>query len=412
MRLRASGFAIGPPRLGREPLSLVQILRALAALGVALDHLAFELARQFKWGAAPSLFSVGSAGVDLFFVISGFIIVYVSEPLFGRSWAPAYFLARRLARVAPLYWSATAIVLLDDLARHADLAAANLSLPSVVASFYFFPYPRPGGQLSPIYSIGWTLNYELFFYSSFAVALLAARGRAVLAVVILFVVLVTVGRLLPLPGSLAFWSDPIILEFGSGMLVALAFRAGWRCPPWSSYILIAAGAAAFLLTPAGDAAGLPRAVSWGSPAFCIVAGVVFLQRPAGDHRIADAFCLLGNASYPLYLVHPFVFVFPRRLFPDVVTTVSSPALYGLVLLACGIAAAIFVHLTIEKPTARMLRGAIFRTLAVVRTRRLIAEKRLPAAATSAGDGGSERGSESSARPRATPGRPTDPLSGT
>jgi exopolysaccharide production protein ExoZ len=385
MKHRITGFEIGPPRRGRDSLSLIQILRALAALAVALDHLAFELARQFNWQAAASPFSAGSAGVDVFFVISGFVIVYVSEPLFGKPWAPAYFLARRLARIVPLYWSTTAIVLLDDLMRHADLAAANLSLASVAASFYFFPYPRPGGQLAPIFSIGWTLNYELFFYSLFSVAILAARGKAVLAVVTLFAALVTIGRLAPLPTALAFWSDPIILEFAFGMLLAIAFRAGWRCPTWLSCALIAAGVGAFLLTFQGDAIGLPRVVNWGLPAFCILAGVLFIGGTTGNHRVANAFCLLGNASYALYLVHPFVFVFPRRLLPDVATTVSSPALYGLLLLGCSIAAAILVHLTFEKPTTQMLRRGVSHALDAVRIRLLLARRGSVAATSASGD---------------------------
>jgi|SoiMethySBSTD1v2_1073268.scaffolds.fasta_scaffold464815_1 peptidoglycan/LPS O-acetylase OafA/YrhL len=384
MKHRITGFEIGPPRHGQESLSLIQILRGLAALAVALDHLAFELARQFKWQAAPSLFSVGGAGVDVFFVISGFVIVYVSEPLFGKSWAPTYFVARRLARIVPLYWSTTAIVLLDDLMRHGDLAAANLSPASVAAAFYFFPYPRPGGQLAPIFSVGWTLNYELFFYSLFSVAILAARGKAVLAVVVLFVFLVTIGRLTPLPTALAFWSDPIILEFAFGMLLAAAFRAGWRCPTWLSCALIAAGIGAYLLTLQSDAMGLPRAVYWGLPAFCILAGVVFIERPTGNHRIANAFCLLGNASYALYLVHPFVFVFPRRLLPDVATTVSSPALYGLLLLGCSIAVAILVHLTFEKPATQILHGGVSHALNAVRTK-LLLTRRGSVAATGSGD---------------------------
>jgi exopolysaccharide production protein ExoZ len=385
MKHRIIGFGIGPPRRGRESLSLIQILRALAALGVALDHLTFELARQFKWQAAPFPFSAGSAGVDVFFVISGFVIVYVSEPLFGKPWAPGYFLARRLARIVPLYWSTTAIVLLDDLMRHADLAAANLSLASVAASFYFFPYPRPGGQLAPIFSIGWTLNYELFFYSLFSVAILAARGKAVLAVVILFAALVTIGRLAPLPTALAFWSDPIILEFAFGMLLAIAFRAGWRCPTWLSCGLIAAGIGAYLLTLQGDAIGLPRVVNWGLPAFCILAGVLFIGGPTGNHRIANAFCLLGNASYALYLVHPFVFVLPRRLLPDVATTVSSPALYGLLLLGCTIAAALLVHLAFEKPTTQMLRRGVSHALDAVRSRLLLTGRGSVVATIASGD---------------------------
>jgi exopolysaccharide production protein ExoZ len=385
MKHLITGVKTGPPRRGRESLSLIQILRAVAALAVALDHLAFELARQFKWEAAPSLFSVGSAGVDVFFLISGFVIVYVSEPLFGKPWAPGYFLACRLARVVPLYWSTTAIVLLDDLMRHADLAAANLSPASVAASFYFLPYPRPGGQTAPIFSIGWTLNYELFFYSLFSVAILAARGKAVLAIVILFAVLVTIGRLAPLPTALAFWSDPIILEFAFGMLLAIAFRAGWRSPAWLSCALIAVGIGAYVLTLQDAAIGLPRSVYWGLPAFCIVAGVVFIDRPTGNHRVANAFCLLGNASYALYLVHPFVFVFPRRLLPDVATTVSSPALYGLVLLGCSIGVAILVHLTFEKPATQMLRRGASHALDAIRTRLLLTRRGSAAATTVHGD---------------------------
>jgi exopolysaccharide production protein ExoZ len=269
--------------------------------------------------------------------------------------------------------------------RHAELAAANLSLASVAASFCFFPYPRPGGQLAPIFSIGWTLNYELFFYSLFSVAILAARGKAVLAVVVLFAALVTTGRLAPLPTALAFWSDPIILEFAFGMLLAVAFRAGWRCPTWLSCALIAAGVGAYLLTLQGNDIGLPRVVTWGLPAFCILTGVVFIGGPTGNHRIANAFYLLGNASYALYLVHPFVFVFPRRLLPDVATSVSSPALYGLLLLGCSITAAILVHLAFEKPATQMLRRGVSHVVDAVRIRLLLTTRGSVAATTASGD---------------------------
>ena len=357
---RVAGFEFGPRRFERRPLPLIQLLRVLAALAVAMTHLGFELGRQFKWQIGAPSFSTG-AGVDVFFVISGFIIVYVSEPLFGKSWAPGYFLARRLVRIAPLYWAATAIVLVDILLRYDSLAAANLSGQAVVASFYFFPYPRPSGQLSPIYSLGWTLNYEIFFYVVFSVAILAAQRVAVTVVAILFASLVVFGRLVPLPPTLAFWSNPIILEFVFGMLIAAAFRVGWRFPAWFSYGLVATGIAAYVLIVQVDANDLPRLVAWGLPAFCILAGLAFIKSPT-SLRVSGVCCLLGNASYALYLVHPFVFVFPRRFFPEAATAVSSPVVYGVLLLGASVAAAIFIHLAIEKPITRMLRRGISRLL--------------------------------------------------
>lgn len=200
----------------------------------------------------------------------------------------------------------------------------------------------------------------------FSAAILAARRTAVLAVALLLAALVTIGHLRPLPAAFAFWSDPIVLQFASGMLVAVAFRAGWRCPTWFSCGLISAGVGCYLPTLHGDAIDLPRGISSGLPALCILAGVVFIQNPKDDHRVADAFRLLGDASYALYLIHPFVFVSPRRLFPEAITTVSSPALYGLFLLGCSIAVAILVHLALEKPTTRMLGRGISRILDAVR----------------------------------------------
>src|SRR5258708_8982449 len=178
-----------------------------------------------------------------------------------------------------------------------------------------------------------------------------------MAVTSVFAALVMLGQLLPLPATLAFWSNPVILEFVLGMLIAAAFRAGYRFSSSLSCALIVAGIVAYLPTIQAHATELSRVVTWGGPASCILAGLVFIKNP-NNGRISDVISLLGNASYALYLVHPFIFVLPRRFFPDIVASVSSPLLFGMLLLSCSVAAAIFVHLVIEKPTTRMLRKAI------------------------------------------------------
>src|SRR6185295_2076908 len=173
-------------------------------------------------------FSAGAAGVDLFFVISGFIMVYASDELFARARAPSFFLTRRLARIVPLYWAATAAALVCLVVFRYANALDQLTWQTLVASLLFVPWPRPDGMMLPVHMLGWTLNYEMFFYVVFAVALTLTRRNAVVAVTALFLVLVIAGRLFALPQPLAFWCDPVILEFCFGMMIALAYREGFR----------------------------------------------------------------------------------------------------------------------------------------------------------------------------------------
>jgi len=130
--------------------------------------------------------------------------------LFGRRDAPLYFFLRRCARIVPLYWAVSTLLLAYVLLQLSDLRSANLSIESVVASILFFPYPKLDGEISPINGIGWTLNYEMFFYVVFAVALLVSRRAAVIGISVLFLGLVAASRLFgPFANPFAFWSDPI-----------------------------------------------------------------------------------------------------------------------------------------------------------------------------------------------------------
>jgi exopolysaccharide production protein ExoZ len=104
-------------------IGAVQGLRAAAALMVVVAHV------------VPS-FVIGQAGVDIFFVISGFIMVYASERAFGQPGASSLFISRRLIRIVPLYWATTAVLLVEMLWKYRGLAAAHDSVAYVVASFW------------------------------------------------------------------------------------------------------------------------------------------------------------------------------------------------------------------------------------------------------------------------------------
>ena len=347
---------------GREagPLLSIQVLRAVAALAVVMPHInrEFELKLALPDALPLEVFKVGNVGVDLFFVISGFIMVYVSEPLFGRRDAPRSFLLRRFARIIPLYWASSGLLLGYVLLRYSDLAAANMSASAVLASFAFVPYPKPDGSVVPINAIGWTLNYEMFFYAAFAVALLASRGVAVLAVTVAFSLLVTLGLWWRLPGPLAFWADPIVLEFVVGMWIALAFRRGMRLPAWVTYGLLLAGVAIILGGVFWGYELLPRVLGRGVPAGVIIAAVVMANAQATSALGWRVLGFLGDASYALYLTHPASLTLPRILFPGLIDPAAHPWAYAAELVGVAVAVAILVHLAFERPTTRALQQGI------------------------------------------------------
>jgi exopolysaccharide production protein ExoZ len=111
----------------------------------------------------------------MFFVISGFVIVHVTKKFHRRTFGPREFFLRRLARIVPLYWIMTSAILFYLLREYGSLARVNLTPLSVVSSYLFIPFLQTDGAMLPVHGVGWTLNYEMFFYAWFCLALLFAR---------------------------------------------------------------------------------------------------------------------------------------------------------------------------------------------------------------------------------------------
>jgi peptidoglycan/LPS O-acetylase OafA/YrhL len=335
-----------------RPVASIQMLRAVAALGVVALHIGHEGATRLGLCNPLPGFSLGAAGVDLFFVISGFIMVYASDALFARAGAPAYFFTRRLARIVPLYWAATAAaVVCFVLFRYAG-ALEQLTWQMLAASLAFLPWPRADGLMLPVHLLGWTLDYEMFFYLVFALALTLTRRNAVFAVTALFLALAVAGRVFALPQPFAFWCDPVILEFCFGMLIALAWREGARLPRGAAALLVIAGFAAFALgTMTG---GWPRLVLWGVPAAAIVAGAV-LAGPREGGAITRVFVFLGDASYSIYLVHWLAILALTGLVAYLrLDIAAAPWAYVAAHALFALAASVAVYLAFERPVTRAL----------------------------------------------------------
>jgi exopolysaccharide production protein ExoZ len=331
----------------------IQVLRAVAALMVLGVHIAGEV--QFSTSTeVPRWMGIGSAGVDLFFVVSGFVMVHASRELFGQKDARGAFIIRRLARIAPLYWLVSGVLLFHAVWRYDStaMAAANLSPAQIAASFLFVPWPRPSGEFEPLLAVGWTLNYEMFFYIVLAATLALPRRTAVTAAAIILVVAMTIA------GATSGWPAPIATEFIFGMAIALAAEEV-KLSRGAATTLMTAGAIAFIASAELSSHSEWRFAVWGIPAACIVAGAA-MHRFDLSARIWSPALLLGEASYALYLVHPFMSL-PRLITQRTLGVAagiwdSHPFAYSILLAAVVLPIAVAVHLVIERPITRFLSG--------------------------------------------------------
>jgi peptidoglycan/LPS O-acetylase OafA/YrhL len=329
----------------------IQALRFVAALLVVLTHATFYVSERLIDGYP--VWTAGASGVDVFFVISGFVMVVSSQSLMGRPDGASQFLLRRLSRIVPLYWVATSVKLAAVLAVPVAVLNAGLDPVHIVASYLFLPWWDGSGKLQPVLGVGWTLNFEMFFYAMFALAM-ALRVSPVKFVGVLFTALSVLAFFRqPDWPPFAFWLDTIVLEFVAGMVIAQLALRGVTMPPLAAAALLVAG---FVLMFQDWGDGLPvqaRALVWGLPATAIVAAVVSLE-PLLRSRVPKSAMRLGDASYALYLFHPLVAPIAPAVLAKAVLPIAWLSI-GLSI-AISVAVSLAVYLWFERPTTDFLKG--------------------------------------------------------
>ncbi|NTG51666.1 acyltransferase [Agrobacterium rhizogenes] len=331
----------------------LQVLRALAALSVVVAHAIHEtenLATVTTRQAVDASAWYLGYGVDIFFVLSGFIMMHTAAAEFGKNGASLRFFLRRCARVVPLYWLLTSIMLLG-----AAVAPSLLNVPvgdfsHVVASYLFIPDMRGVNEVRPVLALGWTLNYEMLFYVLFALALMMPIRLGIVWLSVLMAALTLVGAMIePRNVQIAFWTNPIILEFLFGVYVALIFRSGLRIGTGIALALMAVGLIGFarFSTPWDDAA-LPQFLRRGVPAAVFVlAAAIGPALPV--KRIVLWGVALGDASYSLYLAHPFVVRPMRAMWAKAIDDHLSLGLFVIYATFGSIIFALALFRIVEKP---------------------------------------------------------------
>jgi exopolysaccharide production protein ExoZ len=329
----------------------IQTLRAVAALLVVLLH-AFE-----TWGervdpSAPGVnWENGASGVDIFFVISGFVMVISSRRLVDRPGGWLIFLWHRVVRIVPLYWLLTTVKILAVAVLGSVILRTTLDFNSVAGSYLFLPVTDSAEHFRPVLPVGWTLTYEFLFYLFLAAAL--ALRVDVLRIIIPGLGLTAVLALVRAETWPA-WTilfDTIVVEFVFGVALAKWTLQGVRLPPAIAGGLVLGGFALVLILPM--VSENTRVLTWGLPAFAIVAGAVSLE-PLVAPALPRWILALGDASYSIYLSHGFVLPAFGLLFSGVV----SPGVWteGLTIILCLLVSSFVgwvVFLLIESPILRL-----------------------------------------------------------
>ena len=342
---------------GSKRLTALQDLRAVAALLVLFHHVAqtagptmTQASGSLRQGLGP----LGSVGVDLFFVISGFVIAHgVSSTCTP---APHRFLVGRAIRILPLFWLVSAAF-----AWQLWLAGFSFPLPTISNTITLIPLPGQRGFSYPILYVGWSLAFELVFYSLAGLFLLVPRGRRVPLLLASLCGLAALGMVVKgSEGPASFFANMIFLEFACGVSAWLMWRRGispavGALLTFLGFLLLLSGALAFgsgiETDPAliiSQATSGQRALAWGLPAAMILLGIVSLSndRPATGGWLSR----LGDASFSLYLIHPVVLFAAEHWKP--LSWIANDLLFLLSLTILSLGAAALLHMFVERPIIR------------------------------------------------------------
>ena len=281
----------------------IQSLRGIAALFVVISHLSF--------------IGIGAFGVDIFFCISGFIMMYVTSK------DTEHFLVKRLIRIVPLYYLVTIFTYFLLLLFPNMFMTTTAEFSYLVKSFLFIPY-EIGDVIQPIVRVGWTINYEMFFYILFFISMkISKKYRGAICSFIL-ILLAILGELFVVPTTfLTFYCNELLIEFVFGMLsfylcekifsTLKAKKQGAFSILVVLICLVVIFTGFWLLISENNNSVVPyfsRVINWGIPAFFIFMAVFIL---GCNMKMPKWLSALGDISFSLYLLHYYPITFISRI---------------------------------------------------------------------------------------------------
>jgi len=318
-------------------------MRGIASILVVLLHISIKW-KQFGDSAFGEI-PVGGSGVDLFFIISGYIMCFSTD---GRQLNFFQFMGLRIRRIMPFYWLTTTIGLAVFL-YNPGLVNSSGGKTSIWASYVLVP---TGAKY--LNANGWTLSFEFFFYLIFALFIHRGTDKAMRYSSIILLMLVALGPFFMTRGfGLNFLTNNMYLEFVGGMGCFYLFnRKGARFGAGYGIALCLIAVMLFVAEQLAQVAppGTWRGFCWGIPMLLLFAGLLSLEGPIrrSSSAVKTIFLGIGDSSYSLYLIHPFALSGIARCLKHF-NAVSNPKLFVVALLIPTIVAGHLAYLYIERP---------------------------------------------------------------
>jgi exopolysaccharide production protein ExoZ len=285
-----------------EPL---QVLRGLAAILIMAKHALYEVDLispiDFNYGVYRNY----TVGIDIFFVLSGFIMIYISRGQSGFS-AARTFIFRRVLRIIPIYWFYTFLLAAVAFIIPQVLGKAEFIPIDFIKSLLFIPYFNSVGDMQPFLANGWSLNYEMYFYAIFAVCLILPVRYSLLAMAAYFTVSVSTD-FFEVNNEIvsSFYGKEIVLEFLTGAVIGYLFIKNIRLPSWFFYVglaFILGSVLALFFTQTLENYG----IYYNKPLVGMLSVLLLVLPKKSEYFSMPRWSvLIGDSSYTLYLAHPF-----------------------------------------------------------------------------------------------------------
>lgn len=317
----------------------VQYMRAIASILVLMHHAAWK-GEQYSTNPMD-WFHVGTSGVDLFFIISGYIMCHVVT---AKKQSFVIFLKSRCARILPLYWLLTTIALFGFIFFPEKINSSG-GVTDILNSYILFPTNN-----KYLIQNGWTLSYEFYFYVIFSIGFFfdGICKYVVPAAIIIFLVIIGAVLAIPASSTCNFFFSFFLLEFVYGIIAFLILKK-IKFSKYTSVCMLLLSIVCMVYVNINGFSGY-RVLYYGLPCFVLFVSLVSLERFCQIYKnnwILRFFEKLGESSYSLYLVHPFVLVVL-----SVILYRAGIASYGLVfiltLISCSMALGHCCYYFLEK----------------------------------------------------------------
>jgi exopolysaccharide production protein ExoZ len=332
---------------GRKYLGL-QILRFTAAFMVLITHSTFYASERLD--KHFPVWEKGASGVGLFFVLSGFVMIYSSVKLFDNRDGWKIFAERRIVRIVPIYWIATSFKVIALFLTAGYILHSQFRVGNTIESYLFLPAYNSEGDIAPVLGVGWTLNFEMFFYFLFSLSLFFRVN--VYKFVGAILALLAVGAFFRQPNwpAASFYLDTRVLQFFFGMLIAKVCLTGKHIPKYLAILLLVLGFIG-LLGPWPPLAQL-HGLQFEFAAALIVYSIASLEDSLT--RIPWIVLYGADASYAIYLFHPFLA--PAVPVAFLKLHIANPWLCVVCSVILGLVGGCLIHQFVEAPITKWFRN--------------------------------------------------------